>query len=193
MDIFLGYTGVALAFAIIMFVLLMIFIKANNISWKLKFVLIPFVMWYSVALYYVPQNFMGWPADKWSVQNEVIVLNFHIQEKKAIYFLVVDYNFKNLRMMIDPRTLHTPYVDDTPRLYKISYGSELHKRLLEAKRKLQKLGRGGMLMDMDKLAGMSTFNSNTPLFKIFDPADALKKLDDQSAEDGAASGTGENN
>jgi hypothetical protein len=175
MDIFLGYAGVAIAFVIMMFVLLMIMIKANNISWKLKFVLIPFVMWYSVALYHVPQNFMGWPTEKWSIQNEVIVLDYYIEEKKAIYFWVVDYNIKNMRALVDPRQAFYPFIDSTPRAYKIVYDSETHKELVEAKRKLMALGRGGMRMNLDKLDGMSRFDGNTPLFKLFDPAEFLKK------------------
>jgi hypothetical protein len=179
MDIFLGYAGVAVAFGIMMFVLMMIFIRANNISWKLKLVLIPFIMWYSVALYHIPQNFMGWPAEKWSIQNEVIILSFYIVEKEAFYFTVVDYNFKNLRKMYDARTIHTPYIDDTPRLYKVTYNSDLHKNLLDAKRRLSELGRGGMTMNMDMLPGMSRFDGNSPLFKIFDPADALRKIEEE--------------
>jgi hypothetical protein len=175
MDIFLGYAGVAIAFVIMMFVLLMIMIKANNISWKLKFVLIPFVMWYSVALYHVPQNFMGWPTEKWSIQNEVIVLDYYIEEKKAIYFWVVDYNIKNMRALVDPRQAFYPFIDSTPRAYKIVYDSETHKELVEAKRKLMALGRGSMRMNLDKLDGMSRFDGNTPLFKLFDPAEFLKK------------------
>jgi len=177
MDIFLGYSGVAIAFSIMMFVLLMIFIKANNISWKLKFVLIPLVMWYSVALYHTPQNFMGWPAEKWSIQNEVIIIGYHINEEKAIYFWVVDYNIKNVRAIIDPRTAFYPYIDDTPRAYMVVYDSDLHKKLLTARAKMLALGRGGMSMRMDRLKGMSKFDSTIPLFKIFDPAEVLIKAE----------------
>ena len=177
MDIFLGYAGVALAFVIMMFVLLMIMIKANNINWKLKFVLIPFVIWFSVALYHVPSNFMGWPAEKWSIQNEVIILSYHIEEKKAIYFWVIDYNIKNVRALIDPRTAFFPYIDDTPRAYKIVYNSELHKQLEETRARLARLGRGTLKMNMERLNGMNVFDVNTPLFKIFDPAEALRKIE----------------
>ena len=182
MDIFLGYAGIAIAFAIMMFILLIVFIKANNISWKLKFVLIPFVMWYSVALYHVPGNFMGWPTEKWSVQNEVIILYTHVQEGKAIYFWVIDYNIENVRHLIDPRQAFFPYVDDTPRAYKIEYDSELHKRLLAAKKRLQELGRGAMLMRLEMLSGMSAFDGNVPLFKLFDPAEVLKKAEDETEQ-----------
>lgn len=176
MDIFLGYAGVAIAFIVMMFVLMMIFIKANNINWKLKFVLIPFVIWYSIALYHVPQNFMGWPAEKWSIQNEVIIISYYIEEKKAIYFWVVDYNIKNVRSLVDPRQAFYPFIDDTPRVYKITYGSGIHEDLLEARRKMEQLGRGSMSVHMDRLAGMNKFDSNNPMFKIFDPAEALKKV-----------------
>jgi hypothetical protein len=179
MDIFLGYAGVAIAFVIMMFVLLMIMIKANNISWKLKFVLIPFVMWYSVALYHVPQNFMGWPTEKWSIQNEVIILDYYIEEEKAIYFWVVDYNIKNMRALVDPRQAFYPFIDGTPRAYKIVYDSKTHKELVAAKRKLMALGRGSMRMNLDKLDGMSRFDGNTPLFKLFDPAEFLRKATEQ--------------
>jgi len=151
MDIFLGYAGVAVAFTIMMSILLMIFIRANNISWKLKFVLIPFVLWFSVALYHVPSNFMGWPTEKWSIQNEVIILEYHIVEDKAIYFWVIDYNIKNIRSIADPRTAFTPYIDDTPRAYKVAYNSEIHKQLEENRARLARLGRGTLKMNMETL------------------------------------------
>ena len=182
MDIFLGYAGVAIAFSIMMFVLLMIFIKTNNISWKLKFVLIPLIMWYSVALYHTPANFMGWPAEKWSIQNEVIILSTYTDEDKAIYFWVVDYNIKNVRVLIDPRQAFYPYIDDTPRAYKIVYDSDIHKELIAAKRKMMALGRGNMIMNMGQLDGMSRFNNSMPLFKIFDPAEVLRKTDNESEQ-----------
>jgi len=175
MDIFMGYAGVAIAFIIMMFVLLMIFIKANNISWKLKFVLVPLVIWYSVALYHVPPNFMGWPAEKWQIQNEVIILNVHVVEKDAFYFTVVDYNIENIRRIIDPRTFHMPHIDATPRLYVVKYNSKLHEALVEARRRLATLGRGSLTMRRDRLEGFSKFDGKKPLFKLLDPADVLRK------------------
>ena len=174
MDIFLGYAGVAVAFVIMMSVLLMIMIKSKDISWKLKLVLVPFVIWYSVALYHVPSNFMGWPTETWSIQNEVIILDWHVEEKKAIYFWVVDYNIKNVRALIDPRHAFFPFIDDTPRAYKIVYNSDLHKRLVAQHRKMKQMRRGSMTMHLEKLQGFQQFDANE-VFKIFDPAEVLKK------------------
>ena len=179
MDLFIGYAGIALTFVIMMTILLMILIKANNISWKLKLLVIPMVLWYSVALYHVPGNFMGWPTEKWQVQNQVIVLDYKIDEEEAIYFWVVDYNLKNVRFFADPRNTYYPFVDDTPRAYKIVYNSELHKQLVEARNKRKRLGRGSMMMRMDRLQGLSTFGEDNEVFDIFDPAQVLRKAETQ--------------
>ena len=179
MDIFIGYAGLVIAWVIMMSILLMIFIKADNISWKLKFITIPLVLWFSVALYNIPGNFMGWPTEKWAVQNEVIILSVKVDEGKAIYFWVVDYNIQNVRVLIDPRNAIMPYIDDTPRAYKVKYNSKVHEALVEARRRLATLGRGALTMRRDRLEGFSKFDGKKPLFELLDPADVLRKDPEQ--------------
>ena len=177
MDLFVGYAGIALTFVIMMSVLLLILIKSNDINWKLKAILIPFVIWFSVALYHVPQNFMGWPTEKWSIQHQVIILKTHVVEDDSIYFWVIDYNLDTVRSLADPRDAFWPTTAAIPRAYRVKYSSKLYEELVKAKRKLQQQGRGSMMTSMDRLQSLSTFNKNEPLFELFDPAEVLRKAD----------------
>jgi len=177
MDLFVGYAGVALTFVIMMSVFMLILIKSNDINWKLKAVLIPFVLWFSVALYHVPQNFMGWPTEKWSIQHQVIILKTHVVEDDSIYFWVIDYNLDTVRTLVDPRHTFWPTTAAIPRGYRVKYNSDLHERLVAARKKMKRQGRGSMMMSMDRLQSLSAFNRNEPLFELFDPAEVLRKAD----------------
>jgi hypothetical protein len=139
---------------------------------------IPAVLWYAVALYYVPPNFMGWPTKKWTVNNhDVIVRHIEVREGKAIYFVIIDYNMKNVRKMLSPGNAFFPYIDDTPRLYEVPYNSKVHKAILDMQMKIAKRGRGILKMDMDAMAGISKF-SMEKVFKLVDPMELLKKDED---------------
>lgn len=176
MDLFVGYAGLAVAFVIMMSILLAIFIKATNISWKIKFTVIPLVLWYSIALYNVPGNFMGWPTEKITGLNEVFILAYRIEENKAIYFWIIDYDTGNSRVIIDPSGAFTPYIEGTPRLIKIKYNSKIHDALLEALKKQQAGdGRFGLAMNLNKLRSFLALGDKEPLFELIDPEELLDK------------------
>lgn len=174
MDIFVGYTGLAISFVIFAAILLWIFIKADNIGFKKKLLTVPLVLAYSIILYYIPVNFMGYASDDMEDVGMVIVLKTYVIEDDALYFLVIDYNKANV-MLFFPRPVDSGK-PTAPRLYKVVYNSDLHRKLLDAQARLKTQGRGGMLLDTEMLRGFSDVGllGKDP-FSLFDPAEILKK------------------
>lgn len=177
-DLFVGYTGLAISFVMFAFIILVIFIRANNISWKSKFVTIPLVLLYSIVLYYTPGQFMGYASGDVEDVGQVIVLHYFVVEDDAIYFMVLDYNKENISMLL-PRPVDATK-GRSPRLYKIKYNSEIHKALLKAWAQQKKSkGRLGILADFNKLHGIAMLNPGEKAFEMFDPAKVLRKTEEQ--------------
>lgn len=178
MDILVGYAGLAISFVMFAIILLLVFIKANNISWKTKLVTIPVVLAYSILLYYTPGQFMGYASDNIEGVGQVIVLEYHVVESEALYFLVIDYNKQNINAMIPRPTDATK--STAPRLYKIIYNSEAHKQIIEAwdARKKSK-NRLAVTVNLDRLKGIELLTPAQKPFKLFDPAEMLKKEPDE--------------
>jgi len=181
-DIFMGYAGLTIAFVLLSTLMLFIFIRSNVNFW-IKIVLTAVIMFYSVTLYFAPGNFMGWPASDVSGIGQVIILGVHIDEPFSedddgyIYLWVMDYNMKNVRSMVNPRFTHMPYVEGSPRLFVIEYNGAYHKQLIESMRKAKAFG-GGVIGELDKLAGIGNLGKKNEIFKIFDPKTVLRKIEE---------------
>jgi hypothetical protein len=174
-DILVGYGGLAISFVIFAVIFLLILIKANNISFKLKFLMVPLVLAYSIVLYSTVQNFLGYPTEKAGYLKEVIVLSFHVDEGDAIYFWVIKYNKENVVDRFFP-TPPEAIDSDAPVYVKIKYNSKLHKQLMEAIAKAEASKRDARIkMDMNKLRGLQSLRSNESPFDLFDPLDVMRK------------------
>jgi len=182
-DIFMGYAGLTIAFVLLSTLLLFIFLR-SNVNYWIKIVLTAVVMFYSVGLYFAPANFMGWPASNLSGIGQVIILGVHVDEpfseneKGYIYLWVMDYNMKNIRSLVNPKFVHMPYVEGSPRLFVIEYRGDQHEQLLDNMRKAKAMG-GSVIGDMDKLVGLKELGVRQEIFKIFDPKTALRKIEEE--------------
>lgn len=85
-----GYLGIAASFLIIA-VLLLILVLRPRLSRRTLALLIPFCIWWSSALYFVPGQFFGYakPIDSTEELPSGVVEGVLIQENKGIYFTVV--------------------------------------------------------------------------------------------------------
>jgi len=182
-DIFMGYAGLTIGFVLLSTLLLFIFIR-SNVSFWVKIVLTAVVTFYSMGLYFAPANFMGWPASDISGIGQVIILGVHIDEpisendKGYIYLWVMDYNMKNARSLLDPRWVHVPYVEGSPRLFVIDYNGDQHKQLLDNMRKAEQVG-GGVKANLDKLRGVANLGEKNKIFEMFDPRKILNKVEEE--------------
>ena len=172
-DLFVGYSGLAVSFVIFAVILLWIFIKADNISWKAKLLTIPLVLAYTIILYYIPINFMGHASPNVKGVCQVIILKYFVVEGDAIYFLVLDYNKENIMALL-PRPVDAVKTG-RPTLYKIKYNSDTHKALIEAQNDKDMLGRGRLVTTLERLQGFNQLFKGKKPFDLMDPANVLKK------------------
>jgi len=179
-----GYIGLAIAFIMITAVLLF-FLISSQIHVLIKVVIIPIVLWYGLALFFTPDNLRGWPTDQ-PIPNDSRVISLLINEpsvnsKGAIYLWVIDQEFK--KVILDPRNAFRYHTSNTPRVYKLPYSKELHKRLIEA---LQKAKRTGGFITVKNLfgkdkgskkdgSGEGIPNSGNLRFDVINPRIILKK------------------
>ena len=114
----------------------MMLVKANVKQWK-KLVIIPITLWWAIALYYIPLNFMGYPSSK-EMPNNAIIYSWKATEptnerKGNIYFWIIDPN-KAKHLPADPRKAFAILYSTEPHSYKLPYYRELHKKLIEKDR-----------------------------------------------------------
>lgn len=138
MEMLSSFVGLIIAFIIVMVILSLCLIK-SKINIFLKVFLISISIWYSLVLFFVPYNFTGWPTfDK--PPYESAVLSFLIRQPTydnpgTIYLVLVDYSEyvkeKQRGFFIDliPKISFHYQNNAEPRLYKLPYTKELHKKL----------------------------------------------------------------
>jgi len=136
-----GYIGLAIAFIIISSVLLFLLIRSKT-HVIVKICIIPIVIWYGMALFYIPDNLRGWPTDQ-QISNDSRVISILINEPSTnsnggIYLWLIDKEFK--KVILDPRNVFCYNEKNTPRVYKLQYTKELHKKLTIALKKAKETG-----------------------------------------------------
>jgi hypothetical protein len=132
-----GFTGLVLTYVILTTLLLWMFKKSDIAKWK-KLLIIPLTLWWSIALYFTPLGFMGYPVSK-DIPDESIVISYKITEPNekndgGMYFWVIDVN-KIKPLPTDPRKAFTILNRQEPRAYKLPYDRDLHKDISKKKRK----------------------------------------------------------
>lgn len=184
-----GVAGLTIAFVILAAVLLWILITSRT-NFVIKALLISFVLWYGAVLYYTPGNIMGWGKDiasKDHLPDQSWVQSIIIKEpdKKNkepgyIYFLVIVYQTdKKVRLTLDPRSTFTYKGNNEPRLYKIEYSKELHKKIAQIKRARARAGSGTKIFvkkTEGRRQGPPGEGSKVEMnFEILNPASLIRK------------------
>lgn len=185
MSLCLGYLWLGIAFAILASILLWNGLRLR--SFKVNLAMIPLVIWYSVALFYVPSHLMGWPSNN-KIPEKFLVINSMVQEpekdrKGGIYIWGLEWDGKKpVRNLIDPKGTFI-YIPETitPRAFRVDYSQGLQKRLNERREEVKKVP-GGIIMierikkdtekeDDTKVAGQKSDLRLT----ILNPAQTLTK------------------
>jgi len=150
MDIFLGYSGLAVAF-IILAAIHLYFIIYSDAKVIIKAVIIPAVLWYGLTLFYTPGNLMGWPTSQPMPDNSR-VLSMMIREPRgdrpgSIYILALGYvdlkkikNKPDIDKLLEPKHIFYYTKDNIPRFYRLPYDRELHKKLKKGEKEAKKKG-----------------------------------------------------
>ena len=141
MDIIAGYLSIALSFVLLATMFLWFFIKGNA-SIYLKLIIIPVVIWYTLALYYAPDNLMGWPTPEGppSVARVIygIVQKPGFEREGVIYLWMISLDKeddfrKGLSSMINPENVFDYNAKNVPRAYKLPYNEKLDRQLAKGK------------------------------------------------------------
>jgi len=181
MGIMSAYIGLIIAFIIIISFFLYFFI-ASNMPVAVKILIIPIIVWYSLVLFYTPDKLMGWPT--WQpIPNGSRIISMIIKEPfkddlGSIYIWAIDYNISE-KWSINPKRVFRYNEKNTPRVYKIPYSKELHKKLIEARSSAKK-NHGFMMWGIKKGKGKLKRGGNLNLsddveIRIIDPMKLLQK------------------
>ncbi len=177
MEIWLGYSGLAVSFVILLVTILWSLIQPN-MKLRYKLIIIPIFIWYSLVLYYTAPKLMGWPVDI-SIPAKSIVVGFNIQEpnkirKGGIYLWVISpkkTSEQKLVERLDPEIIFS-YANKEPRAFKIPYSREMHKAIIEAQKRQARqkgsvliIGKGEKGIDGNSMGGLG--------IGVFNPIDAL--------------------
>ena len=176
----IGYLVIAASFLIIV-VLLLILVLRPRLSNRTLALLIPFCIWWSSTLYFVPGQFNGY-AKRIGSADELpagVVENFIIQEDRGIYFTVLPSPQETSRRSLSPHQLIDAHRSGEPRVFVVPYSVELHRKLMEI-RKAQDETPGGVLLHRGAGNGRRGHaderDSTAPSsFEILNPAEVLRK------------------
>lgn len=181
------YVGLTSAFILLASVLLWLLISSKT-NVVVKTILIAFVMWYGLVVYYTPKNIMGWPTEVSSVEKlpeGSWVINILVKEPNkrtgapgAIFFTVVETgNRSDKKITLNPKEAFTYKGRSDPRIYKIPYTKDLHKKVAKAKKdQAKKKGSSIRIRKGGKIKGKSGSDDRSKgLFEIVNPQTLLQK------------------
>jgi hypothetical protein len=190
MNILAGYFSIAFTFVLLATMFLWFFIKGGASVW-LKLVAVPVVLWYTLALYYAPDNLMGWPTPE-GPPGVARVINGIVKQPKAgddgaIYLWMIsldkeiDYK-KSLKDLVNPKNVFDYNAKNVPRAYILPYDKNLDRQLTKGKNaRLDDLGvvivfkRKGKGKLKKKGEGEETYDDAR--IEILNLKDTLKKIE----------------
>jgi len=177
----MGWVEVAIAYVILSGLAILLF-TTPKIKVLIKVLMIPFIIWFSVALYYGANSLKGHPVNGDPPYGSIIV-GAHVVEKNfmsdnpAIFLTVVypsAYEIGKGIHPLDPRVAFLYFKKGDPVLYKILYDPDLVKRLREAMEKSRDIG-GLMMWSKKKGKGSDNPYIDDSGIKILNPSEVLKK------------------
>ncbi len=187
MDVLIAYAGLSVAFVIIAS-LFLYFIIESKAPLFVKVIIIPIVIWFTLALYFTPGKLMGWPTHAEPPDKSIILLPI-IKEpagdsKGFIDLLVIvrEESKKSLIEQLKPVNVFSYNNKNTERIYRLPYDRELHETLTKAQRKAKKIG-GFMLYYRDRKPRDNSAGENVrghkelPAIVVINPRTILNKDD----------------
>ena len=173
-----GYAGLIVSYIILISLFLYILIKLRG-KWFIKAICIFVFIYYSIAMAYSINSIMGWPTSGKIPRNARIIW-IQIQEPHWIYFwLQTEWKDDDI-FLLDPRKVFEYHALKEPRIFKIPYTKEQHKKILEAMR--QKKGMPGSQIitkgkkgDKKGKTGRQIKDSKNLEYKVLNPFELFPK------------------
>jgi hypothetical protein len=149
MSLCLGYLWLGMAFVILASILLWNGFRSR--SFKVSLVMVPLVIWYSMALFYVPSHLMGWPSNN-KMPEKFLVISSWVQEptkdqKGGIYFWGLEWEGQKPDRKLTSAKEAFRYLPEsmTPRAFRVDYSSALQKKLTDQEEEVKQIS-GGIIM-----------------------------------------------
>lgn len=121
------------------------------------------VIWFGIALYYAPNHYRGWPVPiyppEMSFVKDSLVMEPTQDDPGAIYVLAISFTMPDGKKVYNPKDFLKDIKPGVPRIYKLPYCKDQHKKVSKKKAK------GMMLFFRNKEEG----------FKLIDIAKILTK------------------
>ena len=188
MDIWLGHTGLAIAFVMLSTIVLWFCIKIRG-RIIVKIVLIPATLWYGLVLYYTAPNLMGWPTSQ-TIPDNSQILAYQVEkpvpkhnDPGAIYFWIrtisIPKSQPNLsRVWFNPVSIFNHNRKTDPRAFKLPYSKKMHKAILDAQRQMEVIP--GALIKINRTESGKEYTDNGQSkaklsFEIINPVTFLRK------------------
>lgn len=175
-----GYTGIIVSYVILISCFLYIMIRLKG-KWIIKSICILAFLYYSIAMAYAINSFMGWPTSL-SIPDNSRIVWIQIQEPDWIYFWVqTDFKDRDI-LRIDPRKAFQYISKKEPRIFKIEYTKEEHKKILEALKKKKGMPGSQILIKKGKKKktkrgkkGQGIDNTRNLQYRILNPFELMPK------------------
>jgi len=130
-------------------------------------VCIAVVVWFGIALWYAPNHYKGWPVPifppEMSFVKDSMIVEPTEDNPGAIYILAISFSMPDGKRAYNPKDFLEDIKPGAPRIYKLPYSKERHKKASKKKKK------GQMLFWKNKKDG----------FKIIDFAKILAKEENE--------------
>jgi hypothetical protein len=117
-------------------------------SCRVSLVMVPLVIWYSMALFYVPSHLLGWPSND-KIPEKFPVISFWVHEplkdqKGGIYFWRREWDGKKPDRNLKSLEQACGYIPElmTPRAFRIDYSRALHKKLMKQREEVEQVAAG---------------------------------------------------
>ena len=125
------------------------------------------VVWFGIALYYAPNHYRGWPVAEYPPEMSFIKASMVVEptsdDPGAIYIWAISFTTPDGKRVYNPRDFLKDIKPGVPRIFKLPYSKEKHKKATKKKKK------GSMLFWATKKEG----------FKLIDFHKILTKEDGQ--------------
>jgi hypothetical protein len=154
MSLFIGYLSLGIAFVILVSILL--WNGFGPRSFRVSLVMVPLVIWYSMALFYVPSHLLGWPSNH-KIPEKFLVISFWVHEpmkgqQGGIYLWGREWDGKKPERNLTSPKQAFRYIPElmTPRAFRVDYSRALHKKLMKQREEVEQVAGGIMMIERRK-------------------------------------------
>lgn len=174
------WLGVSITY-VILATLLSLVISNSKIPVIIRIIIIPIVLWWSLALFYGNLGLRGHPIDGYPPPGSIVagveIVEGSLNEPGGIYLIVFLPNksrWEAKRHFLDPRIMFVIFKEGEPVYYKLKYTRSKHKEIEKKLKQARKFG-GRLRMKKKKKGDGKWKEKGLDTFEILNPREILRK------------------